>query len=103
MGLVIFMANFGLSLGPIVWLYIPEIVEPEVVPFSTLSNWASAAIVMILFPIMIDKLGNSGPLFLFFALWSLASFCLNQRLVIETKGKTEKQIYSEFEGKAKHS
>ena len=27
-GLVIFMANFGLSLGPIVWLYIPEIVEP---------------------------------------------------------------------------
>lgn len=22
-GLVIFMANFGLSLGPIVWLYIP--------------------------------------------------------------------------------
>jgi len=22
-GLVVFMANFGLSLGPIVWLYIP--------------------------------------------------------------------------------
>ena len=51
-GLVIFMANFGLSLGPIVWLYIPEIVEPEIVPFSTLSNWASAGLVMILFPIM---------------------------------------------------
>ncbi len=27
-GLVIFMANFGLSLGPVVWLYIAEIVEP---------------------------------------------------------------------------
>lgn len=25
-GLVIFMANFGLSLGPVVWLYIAEIV-----------------------------------------------------------------------------
>jgi hypothetical protein len=25
-GLVVFLANFGLSLGPIVWLYIPEIV-----------------------------------------------------------------------------
>lgn len=24
-GLVIFMADFGLSLGPVVWLYIPEI------------------------------------------------------------------------------
>ena len=51
-GLVIFMANFGLSLGPIVWLYIPEIVEPEIIPFSTLSNWASAALIMIFFPIM---------------------------------------------------
>lgn len=27
-GLVIYMANFGLSLGPVVWLYIAEIVEP---------------------------------------------------------------------------
>lgn len=27
-GLIIFMANFGLSLGPVVWLYIAEIVEP---------------------------------------------------------------------------
>ena len=26
MGLFAFMANFGLSLGPVVWLYIPEIV-----------------------------------------------------------------------------
>ena len=25
-GLVIYMTSFGLSLGPIVWLYIPEIV-----------------------------------------------------------------------------
>lgn len=51
-GLVIFMANFGLSLGPVVWLYIPEIVQPNIIPFSTGINWAGAALVMLLFPII---------------------------------------------------
>lgn len=52
LGLVIFMANFGLSLGPVVWLYIPEIVQPNIVPFSTGVNWGGAALVMLLFPII---------------------------------------------------
>jgi MFS family permease len=52
LGLVFFMANFGLSLGPVVWLYIPEIVQPNIVPFSTGINWTGAALVMLLFPII---------------------------------------------------
>jgi MFS transporter, SP family, xylose:H+ symportor len=51
-GLVIFMANFGLSLGPVVWLYIPEIVQPSIIPYSTLVNWGGASLVMLLFPII---------------------------------------------------
>jgi hypothetical protein len=51
-GLVIFMANFGISLGPVVWLYIPEVVQPSIVPFSTGINWGGAALVMLLFPII---------------------------------------------------
>lgn len=51
-GLVIYMANFGVSLGPVVWLYIPEIVQPKIVPFSTGLNWTGAALTMILFPIL---------------------------------------------------
>ena len=51
-GLFMFMAVFGLSLGPVVWLYIPEIVQPKIVPYSTASNWISASLVIILFPIM---------------------------------------------------
>jgi MFS family permease len=58
LGLVIFMANFGISLGPVVWLYIPEIVQPGVVPFSTGINWAGAALVMLLFPIIKSILPN---------------------------------------------
>jgi len=51
-GLFMFMAAFGLSLGPVVWLYIPEIVQPKIIPYSTASNWISASIVIILFPII---------------------------------------------------
>jgi MFS family permease len=51
-GLMVFMANFGMSLGPVVWLYIPEIVQPNIIAFSTGANWGAASLVMLLFPII---------------------------------------------------
>jgi hypothetical protein len=57
-GLVVFMANFGISLGPIVWLYIPEIVQPNIIPFSTGANWGAASLIMLLFPIITKALPN---------------------------------------------
>lgn len=91
-GLVIYMANFGLSLGPVVWLYIAEIVEPEIVPFSTLANWTAASVVIITFPILSKAFGTPVPLFFFFSVWSAVSLLANYKLLIETKGKTEDQI-----------
>jgi SP family xylose:H+ symportor-like MFS transporter len=84
LGLVIFMANFGLSLGPVVWLYIPEIVQPSIVPFSTGVNWAGAALVMLLFPIITEILPNKNPgyLFFFFSAWCVASFLINAKYTI---------------------
>ena len=88
-GLALFMANFGMSLGPVVWLYIPEILEPKYIPISTLANWAGAAAVMFLYPILSKSLGPV-PLFLFFAIWCAVSFFFGQKFIVETKGKEEK-------------
>lgn len=52
LGLVLFMGIFGMSLGPVVWLYIPEIVQPNIVPFSTGMNWTGTSLVVLLFPIV---------------------------------------------------
>lgn len=84
MGLFLFMAVFGLSLGPVVWLYIPEIVQPKIVPYSTASNWISASLVIILFPIATEDLlgGNPGVLFIFFTVWCLGSFAFNYLFVL---------------------
>jgi len=89
-----YMANFNTSLGPIVWMYIPEIVEPSFLPFSTMVNWGFSAICILLFPIIKARLpgANPAPMFMFFALWSLGAFLVNKKYVVETKGKTEGQI-----------
>ena len=51
-GLILYMVTFGASLGPIVWMYIPEVVDPKIVPFATAVNWFSGSLVIILFPII---------------------------------------------------
>ncbi len=81
-GLVVFMANFGLSLGPIVWLYIPEILEPSLIPFSTGANWATATLITLLFPILKEAFGNAAYLFLFYAVYSAVGFVFSQKYVI---------------------
>lgn len=88
-GLVLFMANFGFTLGPVVWVYLSEIVTPNLLPFATMVNWASAAIIMLLFPVIKETLPNKNPafLFLFFATWSTLSFFFNKKFVIETQNK----------------
>lgn len=93
-GLFFYMAVFGLSLGPVVWLYIPEIVQPKIVPYSTASNWISASLVIILFPIITDNIldKNPGILFVFFTVWCTGSVVFNYFFVLETKDKTERMI-----------
>lgn len=51
-GLFCYMANFGLTLGPIVWMYIPEIVNASFLPYSTMMNWGGAAMCILFFPII---------------------------------------------------
>ena len=95
--LYIFMISFGFTLGPVVWLYIPEIVPAIIVPYTTLSNWAGASITIILFPILGTAIGSSGYLFFIFSLWCLLSLGVNHKYVIETMGKTERQIKRDFD------
>lgn len=87
-GLILFVAIFGLSLGPITWIYIADIVEAEVIPFPTLSNRLTSAVITITFPILKNAFNSSVPLFAFYGVWTFCSFFVNSRYVLETKGKT---------------
>lgn len=83
-GLVFFMACFGLTLGPVVWIYLPEVAQPKILSFATAANWATCSLVMLLFPILKDLLPGKNPaiLFLFFSTWSIVSYFFNRIYVL---------------------
>ena len=97
-GLFFFMGVFGLTLGPISWLYISETIEPKYMPIATCANWCSSSLVILLFPIIKQNVlgGNPGLLFVFFTCWSIAAFIVNRFFLLETKDKTQLQIKLEY-------
>lgn len=95
--LFIFMFVFGMTLGPVVFLYIPEIVEPEVVPYASMVNWLACCFTLILFP-LIGEYIPVGYLFLILSVWCLISLFVNHKCVVETANKTEREVRIEYDG-----
>jgi hypothetical protein len=84
--LTIYMVIYGISLGPVVWLYVPEIIPAKVVPYATAMNWIGCSICIILTPIIINANdGNAYPVFFFFGGITLFFFIVNIFLMVETK------------------
>ncbi len=72
--MLLYIASFAASFGPIVWVMLPEIFPLQVrgsgVGVSSLSNWVANFIVALLFPVLIASLGQV-PVF-----WGLGVICL---------------------------
>ena len=93
--LVVFIASFAFSMGPIVWTLISEIypnrVRGRAISVATAANWLSAFLVSQFFLSVVDAIGESTTFFLFSAL-CIASFVFVYRLVPETKGRSLEEI-----------
>lgn len=93
--LVVYIASFAFSLGPVVWTIINEIYPREVrgrmVSVATAVNWLSAWLVSQFFLTLTDTLGESGTFWLFALLCGLA-FVWIWRYVPETKDRTLEEI-----------
>lgn len=97
-GLMAFSLIFGMSIGPVTWLYVSQVVDPELIPYGAIANRFTAFLSILLFPIITNNIldGDCSMLFLFFAIlmYLYNRFChIN---LIETKGKEEKQIRKEI-------
>jgi hypothetical protein len=96
-GLFLCKLFFGTFIGPITWQYMPEIIEPRLIPYTTTVNWFTGSLVVTLFPILADGvLTNPAPIFVFFVVYCTLSFIFNQFFMVETKGKTQFEIKQEF-------
>jgi sugar porter (SP) family MFS transporter len=95
LALVVFIASFAFSMGPIVWTLIAEIypnrVRGRAISVATAANWLAAFLVAQFFLSLVDAIGESTTFFLFAAL-CVVSFVFVWFLVPETKGRSLEEI-----------
>jgi SP family galactose:H+ symporter-like MFS transporter len=93
--LVVFIASFAFSLGPIVWTIINEIfpshVRGKAVAIATAANWFAAWLVAQFFLTLVDVITTTG-VFWVFAGFCAITFWFVLRYVPETKGRSLEQI-----------
>ncbi len=92
---VLFIACFAFSFGPITWVVVSEIfptkVRGEAVAISTMSLWLANWIVGQFFPVLLSETGAAAT-FLVFALFSSYAFYIAWKKIPETKGRSLEEI-----------
>jgi hypothetical protein len=87
--MLLYIASFSISLGPIMWLMISEIYPLQVrgvgASMATCVNWASNLLVTVTFLELVQSIGARGT-FLIYMVACLASFIFIYFFVPETKG-----------------
>ncbi|TPX57119.1 hypothetical protein PhCBS80983_g04055 [Powellomyces hirtus] len=85
--LVAFVGAFAVGLGAIPWIILPELIPPTgltaAASLGTATNWGSAFVLALLFPVAIGAMGYT--VFLLFALFLAMSFVFTWVYVPETK------------------
>ena len=98
--LMLYVAAFAVSLGPIFWLMNAEIyplhVRAKAAAVGTMANWLFNFIVSLTFLLLIDALGRGGA-FGFYAAVCVLTFFFCKALVPETKGKPLEEITAVFQ------
>jgi SP family galactose:H+ symporter-like MFS transporter len=93
--LVVYIASFAFSLGPVVWTVINEIFPRSIrgrgVSIATAANWGSAWLVSQFFLSLVSTIGESGT-FLLFAALSVAAFIWISKVLPETRGRSLEDI-----------
>ena len=90
-----FLFFFGISLGPIAWIYAPEILPDKGISLTVISNWFFCGLVVFLTPLSIESIGISGVYFIFASFLFVSQFYFYYAMK-ETKGKNAVEINELF-------
>ena len=87
--ILVFIAGFAISLGPVTWVLISELfpnrLRGKAMSVSIMFLWIALFLVSLFFPIMFDA--NQGLTFLLLAGICFLAFLFYLKYVTETKGK----------------
>jgi MFS transporter, SP family, galactose:H+ symporter len=98
-GVMLYVASFAISLGPIFWLLISEIyplrIRGVAMGVATMANWGFNLLVALTFLLLIESFGAAYTFWIYAAV-SVGSWIFSYRLVPETKGRTLEEIHAEW-------
>ena len=93
--ILIFIASFAFSLGPVVWVILSEIYPTKIrgraMSIATMAVWIGTTIIGQLIPLSLDNLGPAVT-FWIFALFCIPTMWIGWKIMPETKGKTLEEI-----------
>jgi len=93
--MMLYVASFAISLGPIFWLLISEIyplrVRSSAEGLSATFNWASNLVVSLTFLTLLQTIGTSRTFWLY-AVLAVGAWIFSYYLAPETKGRTLEEI-----------
>lgn len=93
--LIGYVGAYAFGMGPIVWVIVAEIyplfIRAKAIAVMTFLSWLTNYVVVLLFPIMLSKMGCAIPFFLF-AFLSTGAFFIFLFYLPETKGKTLEEL-----------
>ena len=94
-GILLFVASFAISLGPVMWVYLAEIFPNQArgiaISFVTIFNSGTSWFVQFLFPIQLAN-GGIASVFSGYAMFALVGLVLIVWLMPETKGLSLENI-----------
>ncbi|MGI8650869.1 MAG: sugar porter family MFS transporter [Rubrobacter sp.] len=98
-GLLLYIASFAATFGPVMWVMLPEIFPLNVrgagTGVSTIGNWGANFIVSLLFPVLAAAIGLTF-VFGLLAVISVGALAFIIILVPETKGRSLEQIEADL-------
>jgi sugar porter (SP) family MFS transporter len=98
-GLIMFVASFAISMGPVMWALLSEIFPNKLrgLAISIMGFWNSVVsfTVATIFPAQLEYLG-SGTTYFIFSFFGLLAFIFVWRYVPETKGKSLEELEKEL-------
>lgn len=94
-GLIMFVASFAISLGPVMWALLSEIFPNKLrgLAISIVGFWNSIVSfsVATIFPVQLEIIGSGGTYFIY-AFFGLLTLIFVWRFVPETKGKSLEEL-----------
>jgi hypothetical protein len=73
---------YGMTLGPLVWPYLPEVVPARIIPLAQTMNWVIDCLTLTLPPIILTHAESASPLFFIFFAWDFLSIIINHFLIV---------------------